>query len=189
MEKEFQTSFMPKKPAVEERVRPERSIGLLTLVSIIVFFVSLLIAGGLYGYKIMLVKNVAGLKSDLDRAKAAFEPSVLNNIQKLEKKINASKEILSNHVLISPVFDILSQTTLKTVRYTKFSYVPAQGKYNILLSGQARSYRSVASQADVLGKDKNISNPIFSNLKLDNLGNVNFDLSFSVDRSILTLQQ
>lgn len=178
---------MPKKPAVEERVRPVRSLGLLTLVSVIIFFVAVFGAGGLYGYKIILGKNITRLKSDLERARAAFEPSVLARIQNLEKKINASREVLADHVLVSPIFDILSQTTLKNVRYTKFSYAPAAGRHNVLLSGQARNYRSVALQADLLGQNKNVLNPIFSNLKLDERGNVNFDLSFSLDQSTLTL--
>jgi hypothetical protein len=84
---------------------------------------------------------------------------------------------------------------MKTVRYTKFSYVLGTDKKAqiiIQMSGQAVDYRSVALQSDLFNtKDeaKNFINPVFSNLTLDDKGNVLFDLQFSVDPSFVNYKQ
>ena len=52
-------------------------------------------------------------------------------------------------------------------------------------SGIAVGYKSVALQSDLFTKNKNLIDPVFSNLSLDNSGNVVFDLEFSVDPSLV----
>ena len=109
--------------------------------------------------------------------------------------MRASSEILGKHIAISPVFEALSALTLKTVRYTKFSYelgVEKNAKVVIKLGGIAVGYRSVALQADLFSvKDegKNFIDPVFSNLTLDDKGNVLFDLEFTVDPSFVNYKQ
>ena len=53
------------------------------------------------------------------------------------------------------------------------------------MSGLAIGYRSVALQSDLFAQNKNLIDPVFSNLTLDDKGNVLFDLEFSVDPSLL----
>ena len=55
----------------------------------------------------------------------------------------------------------------------------------VKMSGLAVGYRSVALQADLFSKNKLFIDPIFSNLSLDNSGNVIFDLEFSVDPAFI----
>ena len=57
------------------------------------------------------------------------------------------------------------------------------------MSGQAIGYRSIALQADLFAKNKNLIDPVFSNLSLDDKGNVLFDLTFSVDQSFVNYKQ
>ncbi len=52
---------------------------------------------------------------------------------------------------------------------------------NVKISGQAKNYNAIAAQSDILGGNKYMKNPVFSNLNLDTSGNVSFDLFFSVD--------
>jgi hypothetical protein len=79
---------------------------------------------------------------------------------------------------------------MKTVRYTKFSYeVTEKGEINIKMNGQALGYRYIALQSDLFSEEKNLINPVFSNLTLDDKSNVNFDLSFSVDPSLVDYEE
>jgi len=81
---------------------------------------------------------------------------------------------------------------MKTVRYTKFSYIlenDKKAKVTVKMSGIAVGYKSVALQSDLFAKNKNIIDPIFSNLTLDNSGNVLFDLEFLVDPSFVDYKQ
>ena len=57
------------------------------------------------------------------------------------------------------------------------------------MSGIAIGYRSIALQSDLFAENKNLIDPIFSNLTLDNSGNVIFDLDFSVDPDFINYQK
>ncbi|MFA5933820.1 MAG: hypothetical protein WC795_01165 [Candidatus Paceibacterota bacterium] len=189
MDKDFQTSFIPKKPLAEERVVRERPVNIFSFFATVIFFASLVSGAGVYFYKIVLTRQVAEMNTSLERAKEAFEPGLILDLQNLDKRLNSSKEILANHLVLSPLFKTLQDLTLKSVRFTKFDYsaLSEQG-ISIKLSGQARSYTSVALQSDALAKNKYIKDPVFSNLNLDDRGNVTFDLSFMVDPSFLRYQ-
>ena len=195
MEPNFQTSFIPKKPIVEERAVPGRSVGIFTIISIFILFTVILATGGLYLYKANLVKNIAKMENDLNLAKNRFEPSKITELQLLDKRLRASSEILSRHIAITPVFQALQDITMKTVRYTKFSYDfgdvkdAKNARVIIKLSGQAVGYRSVALQSDLFAKNKNLIDPVFSNLALDDKGNVLFDLEFLVDPALVDYRQ
>src|ERR1035437_5889689 len=184
MDQNFQTSFIPKKPLAEERAVASRPVGFLTIISIFIFFTVLLASGGLYFYQGVLTKNIAQMDNDLNLAKNRFELPKITQLQVLDKRLRASTEILSKHITISPIFSALQAITMKTVRYTKFSYDfgnTSNAQVDVKMSGQAVGYRSIALQSDLFTKNKYLIDPVFSNLSLDTKGNVLFDLEFSVD--------
>jgi len=192
MDQSFQTSFIPKKPIVKERDTPSRPLGILFIISLFILFAVLLATGGFYFYKGIIAKQITQKQIDLNLAKNRFEPSKITELQILDKRLRASSEILSKHITITPIFSALEQLTMKTVRYTKFSYDFVADKnvtINIKMSGVAIGYRSVALQSDLFAKNRNLIDPIFSNLTLDNSGNVLFDLEFSVDPSFVNYKQ
>lgn len=195
MEPNFQTSFIPKKPIIPERSAPSRPVGLLVVVSIFILLTVLLSSLALYFYKGVLAKNISQMENDLNLAKNRFEPSKITELQVLDKRLRASSEVLSQHTAITPIFQLLELLTMKTIRYTKFSYNigsdndPKNAGMVVKMAGQAIGYRSIALQADLLSANKNLINPIFSNLTLDGSGNVLFDLEFSVDPSLVNYKQ
>ena len=189
MEQNFQTSFIPKKPMIEERVKVSRPVGLVTIISIFIFFTVVIASGGLYFYDGILKKNIVQMENDLNLAKNRFEPSKIIQLQVLDKRLNASEEILSKHVAISPIFEALQALTMKTVSYTSFSYsfddTKKKGNIKVDMKGIAIGYKSVALQSDLFAKNKYLIDPVFSNLSLDDKGNVMFDLEFSVDPNFI----
>ena len=192
MEQNFQTSFIPKKPIVEKTAVPSQPINLFSIIGIFILFAVLLATGGLYFYKTVLTKQITQMQTDLDLAKSRFEPSKITELKTLDRRLNASAEILNNQITKVPIFKALQDITMKTVRYTKFGYSFERSKDNkvaITMSGVAVGYRSVALQSDLFGQNKNFIDPIFSNLTLDDKGNVSFDLNFSVDPSFVNYKQ
>jgi hypothetical protein len=203
MEQNFQTSFIPKKPIIEDRIPEIRtsspSVGPFTLLAIFIFFALLLSTGGLFFYKEYLIKNIQKMENNLKLAQNRFEPERISQLKSLDKRLSAANEVLSNHIAISPIFKVLQETTLKTIRYTKFSYnlsqVTTNQKVLIKMNGESfgyginSGYRGIALQADILSKNKNIIEPVFSNLKLDEKGSVLFDLEFYVDSSFVDYKQ
>ena len=182
MDQNFQTSFIPKKPIIEERVTSSEPVGVLFIVSIFILFVVLLGTGGLYFYKLSVQNHIASMKKSLVAAKGSFEQSKIIELQKLDNRLSAATEVLDKHLSVTPIFSELEKITMHSVRFTNFSYAASasSGNLNVQMSGIAVGYRSVALQSDIFGADKNFINPVFSNLTLDDKGNVLFNLNFSV---------
>ena len=192
MEKDFQTSFIPKQPIAKERTTQAESIGLFAVVAIFVVFTILIATGGLYFYRGVLMTKMTTMENNLNLAKNRFEPSKIVQLQTLNKRLKEATEILSKHITIYPIFQALQNLTMKTVRFTRFNYsleADRNAKIDVKMSGLATGYRSVALQSDLFAKNKFLIDPVFSNLSLDNNGNVIFDLEFSVDPSFIDYQQ
>jgi len=192
MEQNFQTSFIPKKPMIERRAVSSRPIGFFTVVSIFIFFTVIIASGGLYFYKSVLVKNITQMENDLKLAQGRFEPSEIVQLQTLDKRLNASSQILTNHLDISPIFETLQSITMKTISYTNFSYDSGDSgnaKIAVKMSGIAVGYQSIALQADLFSQNKYLIDPVFSNLQLDDKGYVTFDLNFSVDSDFVNYKK
>lgn len=191
MDKEFQTSFVPKKPIIEKATTTHSGGGLsgaFNLIALVVFIASILAAGATYFYRGSLVDRVESYKESLERARNAFEPSLITELQVLDKRMRAASEILDNHVVVSPIFELIGKVTLPTVRYSDFSYEFNEEDprlVDVIMTGEAKGYNYIALQADLLKKEKFIKNPIFSDFTLDQGGNVDFALTFSVDKSFV----
>lgn len=191
MEQNFQTSFIPKKSMIEQRVVAKRPVGLLLIISIIILITMGLVSGGAFFYKGVLTANITKMKNDLNLVKNRFEPSKITQLKLLDKRLTYSSNVLSKHITISPIFKALEAITMKTVRYNSFSYAAGGegSKIIVTMKGQAIGYRSIALQADLFTKNKNLIDPIFSGLSLDEKGNVLFDLTFSVDPTFVDYKQ
>jgi hypothetical protein len=192
MEQNFQTSFIPKKPIIKERAESSQPVSIFLILALFILFTVLLATGGLYFYKGVVAQNIIEMEKDLITAQSRFEPSKLSELQVLDKRLRASNEILANHIAVTPIFEMLEKLTIKNVRFTRFDYSLSnenKSAINVKMSGVALGYRSIAMQSDVFAESKNIVDPVFSNLMLDNSGNVMFDLDFSVDSSFVNYKQ
>lgn len=189
MDQNFQTSFIPKKPILKQDTVAKPQMGLLLIISIFIFLAILISTAGAYFYKDFLGKDILQMKTDLDLAKNRFEPAKISQLQLLDKRLNSASEILSKHITISPIFEVLEAVTMKTVRYTNFSYTFSGDKILVQMDGEATGYRSIALQADLFTENKNLIDPAFSNISLDAKGNVLFKLGFSVDKSFVNYKE
>ncbi len=190
MEQEFQTSFIPKKPLAEERVVRQPSLNIFNFIGIIIFIMAVVGAGGVYFWQSALTTQVKDAQASLQKARDKFEINSVRDLQTLEKRLGSADELVTNHIVMAPIFQALQEMTLKTVRFTKFSYT-FTGTTNvkdmqIKMSGIAKNYNSLALQADALGKNKYFRDPIFSNLSLDDKGNILFEVQFSLDPIFLS---
>ena len=189
MDNNFQTSFIPKKPLAEDRIAPRRNVSIFGFLATLVFIGAVVAAGGAYLYKTTLDKNIASMKMQFESATNAFELSLINELQRLDRRIGSANELLENHVAVSPIFTALQANTLKSIQFTKFSYSTpkeAGAPITVKMSGRARDYSQIALESDQLATNRDIHNAIFSNLQLDDrTGLVGFDLTFTVDSSLV----
>lgn len=190
MESEFKTSFIPKKPIVEEKYERPRSVGLLSFLGTVVFVASLVSAGAVYFYKVSLASQVKSKGNMLKTAEERFDSNLVEEMQKLDKRINGSREILSSHVIISPIFKVLQEFTLRSISFTKFTYTfdPIENRVNVEMSGKATGYDAIALQSDAFATNRYIKDPIFSNLNLDDKNRITFDFVFYVDPTFINFE-
>jgi hypothetical protein len=173
------TSFIPK--TVSRPVYKQKGLGFAIIFSVAMLVFSLLSFGGVFLYKGSIEQNVSNLSVSLKRAQAAFEPAFISELEGLSSKIKSAKVILKKHKSLLGVFDILEELTLKSVRFSSFDYNAEQPE--IILKGEAKSYRSLASQADVFRKNNNIERIEFSDISLKDGGNIGFQIKIIFNKN------
>ncbi len=184
METKFQTSFIPKQPVTAEAPHHTSAASLFFLFSFIIFMASLASAGGVFIYSEIVKKNINDGKTQLTLNKNAFDPNTISQITRLNDRINAADALLKKHKSVSTLFLVLSNATLKNVRFSDFNYTGVEDKILLSMRGQATSYETVALQAKEF-TNPNLKNvfrsPLFGDLTLDTQGNVSFSFAASVD--------
>lgn len=192
MDTRLRTSFIPKKTLIlkSETGGGRVSINLFLSFGMIVFFLMIALAAGVYLYEVVIQKKIADEGVALEKAKKAFEPSLIADVKRLDSRITAGKTILGNHTVVLPIFDMLEALTLKTVRFTKFDYKNTKGGNPVIkLGGEAKSYASVALLSDSFAGDTRIKNPVFSNLNLNETGGVVFSFQASLDPTMVSFKK
>ncbi len=199
MEPSVTTSFIPKRP-IESSVAPERhssgSVGLLSLLTAVIVIGTVVAFAGVYLYQKQLVTQKAKLESSISDARDGIGTDFVSEMNRLDQRIDGVKELIKNHVVVTPIFKALEATTLRSVQYKDFSYtikaVDATNKTPEVLvdiKGTAKNYATIALQSDAFSSNSLIKNPVFSNLTIDDkTKTVNFKLLFSVSASDLSYQ-
>ncbi|MDP3726516.1 MAG: hypothetical protein Q8R36_04960 [bacterium] len=184
---EFKTSFIPQKPIIQKENQASQSgVNIVLFVSLILFFGTLIVTGGIYLYGAILERQEVSLGASIERAKQAVEPELVSSLVRIDSRIKAVRDILDNHTVVSAFFSLLEQITLSSVSFETFRYVvEPDGKILAQLGGSAKNYASIALQSVLFGENKFIENPVFSNLQLNSIGNVTFSLSANVNKRLV----
>jgi hypothetical protein len=181
------TSFIPKKPLeTTGRFKEPGGMGLLFLLSLFIFIASVVGAAGVFGYQ-TITKNAIASKSDsLQKAEGAFDLSTVQDLIRMDARINSANTLLASHVAPSAIFAFLSQQTLVNVQFTSFTYtLSSDNSATIVLSGIADDFSTVALQSDQFGASKVLKDVIFSNIKNGAGGSVTFSVSATIDSSLI----
>lgn len=191
MEQEFRTTFIPKKPLVQTPVSSgtpvSRPVGIVFVISLIIFIISIMMGAGVFLYKSYLEKEVADLVVKLEKLQENIDPNAIREFSLMDKRLKNAETLINQHAVISPLFSVLRSTTLPTVRYSKFDGTFGENRdLQVTMSGESDSYRSIALQSQTLAKNANLKNTIFSNFVVTPKGRVAFDVSFSIPVSDLS---
>jgi len=180
-------TFIPKQPIASRRVLGRsRQSGWFMTFAVIILILSIITYGFLFLYKIYLMKSTDNLSVSLERAKGAFEPALISELERVDKRLRAADALLSNHISLSSFFEILEVETIDTIRYDGFQFrVEEDGTYTISLKGEAKDYASIALQSDIFSDNQNIKNHIFSDLNSNKRGNISFSFSALIDQKAL----
>ncbi len=179
METGIKSSFIPSDAVVSptRRVAQRTSFAdLLILLGVVLLVASAALAVAVFLYVQYLNTSSTSKREQLERAREAFDPALIQELTRLDDRMRVADRILKNHTAPSRLFDILEQLTLQTVSYSTLSFKADQANVTMSMAGIAQSVNSVALQADYLSRSGTIANPIFSNIARKTDG-VHFDLT------------
>jgi len=193
MDPKFQSSFIPKGPLVSSnamfKAQPAKRGSLLGLLSMWIFVLSIVAALLAFGYGFYLNSSIKKMGGDLEAARANLEPETIKEMARLDARIVGTEKLLANHAVLSPFFDFLENNTLKTVRFTQFSFKETSDGLVVSMHGQARGYAALALQADIFNKSKDLKSNNFSNLDLDERGNVIFVVDAVISPTLVSYKR
>lgn len=194
MAAQFKTSFIPKsvpttngggtvvQPTVKQRGMP---VDLFLLIGTILFVVAIVGAFGLFLYKFMINRDITQASTQLEAVRKDIDPNLITKLQGIDTRMDEAKNVLANHQALTPLFLLLEQNTVRTVRFTSFEFSQSDGVFQINLRGEAKNYQSLALEADVLAQAGVIHNAVFSGLNINTTdGNVSFQMIANVAPSV-----
>lgn len=161
-------------------------LDLFVLVSIVLFVASGALGAGVFLYEQYLVQSEASKVSQLERASAAFEPALIQELARLDDRMRSSQDVLGRHIAPSVFFRMLEETTIQSVSFRTLTFEATDPqRLTISMDGIADSVNAIALQADLFSQVGVITNPIFSNIDRRSDG-VHFSLTAFVAPSALS---
>ncbi len=190
METNTPSSFIPHENPVMSSQRAASGLPeLALLISIVLFVASGALAAGVFFYAQYLSTASASKVEQLERAKAAFEPALIQQLMRLNDRMHSADSILSAHAAPSLFFDALQAATLSTVSFSTLDIQAADARtLSIKMAGVAQSVNSIALQAELFSKNGIIKDPIFTGIDREQDG-VHFVLSADVDTGAISFMR
>ena len=188
-------SLIPKKDIIRSEsvgYKEKASPGVFLAGSVILLVLSLLFLAGTFIYKKALEKRIGELSNSFRRAQAAFDPSLISEIENVSKKIESAKMILGNHIALSPIFHFLEENTLENVRFSSFSFKPviSVGKISIerptiSMRGFAENYSTLALQVKTFQASEDVKSVAVSGVSLSDDGSIRFDVDIAFSKNFI----
>lgn len=185
MDSPTQSSFIPQDAASlssSGRSRPQGGLSdLVLLLTIVIFVASMALGGSVFLYNQYLKTSAASKVDQLQRARDAFEPSLIHTLTRLDDRMHAADLLLAAHIAPTAFFSILQQATLTTIQFKSLEFdANDPQRITLKMTGVAQSVNSIALQADLFSKNGTITNPIFSDINRQSDG-VHFNLTALVN--------
>jgi hypothetical protein len=189
MEPLVKPSFIPKAPLTDtSRVQTKKSSGIFTFLILI-----LLVGTGIsYAYVRIQTQKFLKMKDDyivrIEKARKEIGTEFVSDIVSLQKRISSTQNLLRDHVVVSPIFFALQETTVQKIQFKDFEYsididsVTGKKMVSVKINGISPDYKTIALQTDAFLQNSLIKDPIISDIKNeDTTKTVGFVLEFKVD--------
>ncbi len=192
MEPKFQTSFIPKKPIVANpgsAITVVRTTSIVSVVSSVLFLITIMTAGGLFFYKGLLKGQIEEADKNIISARAAFEPEKIKELVDAHSRIVSSQKLLERHVMVSNLLTLLQELTVRKMRFTDFEYAHAETGPTLALKGEVQTYNALAQQGELFANTEFIKKSEFSNFDLGDNGYISFDIIAEIDPNLISYKK
>lgn len=152
MDNSFDTSFIPQQPLLKVEGSPRHiaPVNIALVFALIIFFVTLLVWGGMYFYKTNIDRRVLASEKELESKEASLKTDEIDRYKAIDERLAIAKELLQNHAAFSTILTLLEKITAQNIGWTALSYATdnADGSIRINLTGQAPNYSAVYAEAE-----------------------------------------
>ncbi len=189
----FETSFIPQQPLVKIEAGGGRRepLNVALVVALILFFVTVAVAGGMYFWEKNTIqkKDVAG--KDLAEMEKNFDINKINSYKSLQNTLRNAKTLVDDHIIFSALLDNIEKNAAENIGLTSLAFDNVNDKSTLALSGQATSYKAVYFQVQTWRGMK----PLFQKVEVTSLslsemsGIVNFSAKIDVDTKSLSFKK
>lgn len=187
METRFETSFIPQQPLlrVEGSQRRKEPVSLALLLSLVIFFSTLAVAGGVYFFRQDADRKLTAAKLELDEREKNINIEEINALKLLSTRFEVAQRVLGEHVAFSAALDLLERSTSVNIGYSSLEFGSTNQGRNIRLLGEAPSYMSVYVQTQDLRTLPFVKDVTVSAIALSEAdGIVKFTMSILLDRDL-----
>jgi hypothetical protein len=190
MDSPTQPTFIPHEAVTSAAAR--RGGGGLTelflLVGILLFVISCALGIGVFLYTQYLQNSNTSKLSQLNTAEASFDPSLIQQLTRLDTRMTAAQSLLSTHLAPSDIFAMLQSSTVQDISFSSLQLDATNPQHiTLTMAGVAGSVNSIALQAQVFSQSGIIQSPIFSNIDAQR-GGVNFDFTGLINPSAISYE-
>lgn len=187
-----ETSFMPQQPLlkVEGSSRRREQVNLALVVALVIFFITLFLAGGVYFYKTKIDKEVHEKGQQLADEERNFDVNDINVFKNLQATLGIAKQLVDSHTIFSVLLDMTETHAAENVGLTAFAYQKSDGGVSLTLAGQAPSYAAVYFQLMEWRQTAHVKKVEVTSLVLDErTGIVTFSVQVDIDSAYLGYSQ
>lgn len=162
------TSFIPKRPTQGSVKKPGvHKVYLLTYISFILFFGSILSAAGVVVFKTFETAKLDSQRQMLTQEREKFNQSDMESVRALHRRIQNATNLLDNHVTLLSLFEALEQSTLQSLTLDGFSYRrPGTAVPSVTIEGFTETFNSVMFQRTVLSANDIFADASFTEVEL-----------------------
>lgn len=185
MDTRIQTSFIPKKP-VDGSPSAKATGGIFYFLGTLIFVISIIASVVVFGYQKYLEGNISQMENQLSIARQELEPELIQELARADRRFNAAEEIINGHTMLSELFDMLQKLTLQNIAFSSFTFSHDTKGFHFSLNGEGRSYATVAYQAKIFSEEPYFKNTQFSELDLNDSGNVIFVVKSDLDQKAVS---
>ncbi len=166
-----------------------RHVDFVSFIAKLIFAISIILAIAAVGYKFYLGYSIKAMGEELETLRAEISAGAVDELVDLNSRIVSTEALLKSHRTLSPVFAWLETATPKTVRFAEFNYSTGKTGPELSVRGEAKSYAALAFAANTIYQNENFKNPAFSDIRLDEKGNVTFSLRMTISPQFLSYER
>ncbi len=162
-------SFIPKQPSRGTvKQRGTRKIYVLTYISFVLFFGTLIAAGGTFFYKISVDSQLKVEKQKLTSQRNLFNLADFERVKELNKKLTSAQKLLDEHVSVISILEALEKSTLSTIQIKSFALDRSQySKIALNLEAETEDFNSVLFQRKVFAENPVLQGASIADLALN----------------------